>query len=156
MGLWSNRCGTDTGRVDHRKLNWRWNFYINRPLCMIAFLMVYTFVHDPSFMRERRTIGGRIDYAGILLLVLSIGLLQIVLDRGQRADWFEAQWVVLATGSSALCFILLIVRELSFSEPILDLRIFYNRTFVVSVILTIAMSFVLFGSILLNPSSSRS
>ena len=131
--------------------NWRWNFYINLPLGTIAFLMVYTFVHDPPFMRDRRTRGGKVDYAGILLLVLSVGLLQIVLDRGQRADWFESQWVVTATGMSALCFILLIARELRFSEPILDLRIFKERTFIVSVVLTIAMSFVLFGSILLNP-----
>ena len=131
--------------------NWRWNFYINLPIGSIAFLMVYTFVHDPPFMQERRTRGGKVDYAGIMLLVLSVGLLQIVLDRGQRADWFESPWVVCATGFSALCFILLIARELSFPEPILDLRIFKQRAFVVSVVLTIAMSFVLFGSILLNP-----
>jgi MFS transporter, DHA2 family, multidrug resistance protein len=131
--------------------NWRWNFYINLPIGTIAFLMVYTFVHDPPFMHERRTRGGKIDYAGIMLLVLSVGLLQIVLDRGQRADWFESAWVVTATGISALCFILLIARELTFAEPILDLRIFKEKAFVVSTILTIAMSFVLFGSILLNP-----
>ncbi len=131
--------------------NWRWNFYINLPLGTIAFIMVYTFVHDPPFMHERRTRGGKVDYAGILLLVLSIGLLQLVLDRGQRADWFESSWVVLATAFSALCFVLLIARELTFSEPILDLRIFKERTFVISVILMIAMSFTLFGSILLNP-----
>src|SRR5260221_4690058 len=131
--------------------NWRWNFYINLPLGSIAFLMVYTFVHDPPFMRERRTRGGKVDYAGILLLVLSVGLLQIVLDRGQRADWFESSWVVLATAFSALAFVLLIARELTFAEPILDLRIFKETAFIVSVILTIAMSFVLFGSILLNP-----
>jgi len=131
--------------------NWRWNFYINLPIGTIAFLMVSTFVHDPPFMHERRTRGGRVDYMGIMLLVLSIGLLQIVLDRGQRADWFEAQWVVLATITSALCFVLLVVRELTFPEPILDLRIFRERTFVVAVVLMVAMSFVLFGSILLNP-----
>jgi len=131
--------------------NWRWNFYINLPIGTLAFLMVSTFVHDPPFMHERRTRGGRVDYLGIMLLVLSIGLLQLVLDRGQRADWFESQWVVLATGTSALCFILLVARELTFTEPILDLRIFKERTFVVATTLMIAMSFVLFGSILLNP-----
>ncbi|HLI81429.1 MAG TPA: DHA2 family efflux MFS transporter permease subunit [Candidatus Binataceae bacterium] len=131
--------------------NWRWNFYINLPIGMLAFAMVYTFVHDPPFMRDRRARGGRVDYAGITLLVLSVGLLQIVLDRGQRADWFEAPWVVCATAASAIGFILLVARELTFPEPILDLRIFKERAFVVSLILTIAMSFVLFGSILLNP-----
>jgi len=131
--------------------NWRWNFYINVPIGLVAYLMVSAFVHDPHFIRERRARGGKVDYPGIILLVLSLASLQIVLDRGQRADWFAAPWVVYATGISALAFVLLIVRELSFGEPIVDLRIFKERTFVVAVTLTIAMSFVLFGSILLNP-----
>ena len=64
--------------------------------------------------------GGKVDYLGIILLVLSLASLQIVLDRGQRADWFAAPWVIYATGIAALSFILLIVRELSFGEPIVD------------------------------------
>lgn len=131
--------------------SWRWNFYINVPIGLLALLMVSAFVHDPQFLRERRARGGKVDYLGITLLVSALGLLQIVLDRGQRADWFAAPWVVYATTLSALSFVLLVIRELTFSEPIVDLRIFKERTFVVAVILVIAMSFVLFGSILLNP-----
>jgi MFS transporter, DHA2 family, multidrug resistance protein len=131
--------------------SWRWNFYINVPIGLLALLMVSTFVHDPQFIHERRARGGKVDYWGIILLVFALGLLQIVLDRGQRADWFAAPWVVYATGFSALSFVLLVVRELSFEAPIVDLRIFKERTFIVAVTLTIAMSFVLFGSILLNP-----
>lgn len=131
--------------------SWRWNFYINVPIGALAFLMVSAFVHDPSFMRERRAQGGRVDYAGIALLALSLGLLQIVLDRGQRADWFNAPWVVYATCFSVTAFLLLIVRELRFSEPILDLRIFKQGVFIVATTLTVAMSFVLFGVILMTP-----
>src|SRR5580698_3132397 len=85
--------------------NWRWNFYINLPLGAIAFLMVSLFVHDPPFMRQSRARGGHVDYLGILTLVLSLGLLQIVLDRGQRADWFNSPWVVYATALSGLAFV---------------------------------------------------
>jgi MFS transporter, DHA2 family, multidrug resistance protein len=131
--------------------SWRWNFYINVPIGGLAFLMVSTFVHDPPFMRERRAKGGKVDYPGIALLALSLGLLQIVLDRGQRADWFNASWVVLATSCSALAFLLLIVHELLFSEPILDLRIFKETVFIVATTLTVSMSFVLFGVILMTP-----
>jgi MFS transporter, DHA2 family, multidrug resistance protein len=131
--------------------SWRWNFYINVPIGLLALLMVSTFFHAPRFIHERRAGGGKVDYWGIILLVFALGLLQIVLDRGQRADWFAAPWVVYATGFSALSFVLLVVRELSFEAPIVDLRIFKERTFIVAVTLTIAMSFVLFGSILLNP-----
>ncbi|MGD0291254.1 MAG: DHA2 family efflux MFS transporter permease subunit [Candidatus Binataceae bacterium] len=131
--------------------NWRWNFYINLPLGAIAFLMVSVFVHDPPFMRERRARGGHVDYPGIVALVLSLGLLQIVLDRGQRADWFASPWVVYATAISALSFATLAYRELHFSEPIIDLRILKERSFTIAVIVIVGMSFVLFGSLLLNP-----
>jgi MFS transporter, DHA2 family, multidrug resistance protein len=131
--------------------NWRWNFYINLPLGAIAFLMVSVFVHDPPFMRERRARGGHVDYLGIVSLVVSLGLLQIVLDRGQRADWFSAPWVVCATAIAVLFFIILAYRELHFSDPIVDLRIFKERSFTTAVVVIIGMSFVLFGSLLLNP-----
>jgi len=100
-------AGPTLGGWDHDNWNWRWNFYINLPIGTIAFPDGLHFVHDPPFMHERRTRGGKVDYAGIMLLVLSVGLLQLVLDRGQRADWFESSWVVLATGVSALSFMLL-------------------------------------------------
>jgi MFS transporter, DHA2 family, multidrug resistance protein len=131
--------------------SWRWNFYINVPIGAMALLMVSAFVHDPPFMRERRARGGKVDYAGIMLLVLSLGLLQMVLDRGQRSDWFASPWVIYATVFSGLAFALLVVRELTFSEPILDLRILKLSVFDVSVLLSVAMSFVLFGSILMSP-----
>jgi DHA2 family multidrug resistance protein len=114
-------------------------------------LMVSAFVHDPPFMRERRAKGGRVDYGGITLLAMSLGLLQIVLDRGQRADWFHSPWVVYATALSAVSFVLLTMRELWFSEPILDLRILKERIFIVSTALTVSMSFILFGTILMTP-----
>jgi MFS transporter, DHA2 family, multidrug resistance protein len=113
--------------------------------------MVSIFVHDPPFMRERRARGGHVDYLGILALVLSLGLLQIVLDRGQRADWFAAPWVVCATAVSALSFLTLAYRELHVSDPIIDLRILKERTFTIAVVIIVGMSFVLFGSLLLNP-----
>src|SRR5579885_2867960 len=72
--------------------SWRWNFYINIPLGAVAAVMVYIFVHDPDFMREARKRARRIDYLGLVYLALGLGLLQIVLDRGQRADWFAATW----------------------------------------------------------------
>jgi MFS transporter, DHA2 family, multidrug resistance protein len=131
--------------------SWRWNFYINVPIGTIAFLMVSAFVHDPSFLRERRAKGGRVDYIGIALLAESLGLLQIILDRGQRADWFNAPWVVYATSLSAGGFLLLVLRELRFSEPILDLRILKKQVFIVATALTVSMSFVLFGVLLMTP-----
>ena len=131
--------------------SWRWNFYINIPIGMIAFAMVSTFVHDPSFMRERRKNKREVDYLGILLLVLSLGVLQIVLGRGQRADWFNSPWVTYASVLSALAFGALIFRELNFGEPILDLRILKLRIFDAALGVTVASSALLFGTLLLSP-----
>ena len=130
--------------------NWRWNFYINIPIGFIAFAMVSAFVHDPPFMRNRAQ-GGKVDYPGILLLVVSLGLLQIVLDRGQRADWFNAPWVIYATIISGAAFVTLILWEFRFTEPILDLRILKKRVFDAAMGVTITFSALLFGTLLLSP-----
>ena len=131
--------------------NWRWNFYINLPVGFVAFAMVSTFVHDPSYMRETRAQKGRVDYLEILLLILSLGALQIVLDRGQRADWFNSPWVVYATALSGLAFVGLALHELHFSAPILDLRILKLRIFDAALGITVTFSAVLFGTLLLSP-----
>lgn len=130
--------------------SWRWNFYINLPAGALTLLMVYSFVHDPAHLRERRG-RGRIDYFGILLLIGAIGLLQIVLDRGQRSDWFSATWVRYFVGFSALSALVLTIHELRCAEPILDLRVFKHFSFALGVVLTAAQSFVIFGINLLNP-----
>ncbi|HJU12389.1 MAG TPA: DHA2 family efflux MFS transporter permease subunit [Candidatus Binataceae bacterium] len=129
--------------------NWRWNFYINLPLGTLAFLMVSTFVHDPHYLQRHER--GRVDYLGVILLVLWLGLMQIVADRGQRSDWFAAPWVVWSSIICGLAMIVLIVRELRFKAPILDLRILKKPLFSIAVCLTIIHSFLLFGTGLLTP-----
>jgi DHA2 family multidrug resistance protein len=131
--------------------NWRWNFYINLPTGILAAIMVYTFVHDPEYMRETRKNARRIDYVGIACLVFGLGLLQIVLDRGQRADWFNATWVCLFTAGSVLALVVLVIHELHFPEPILDLSILKIAQFDISVMIIMVMVLVVYGANLLNP-----
>ena len=131
--------------------SWRWNFYINVPVGIMAIVMVSAFVHDPPYLRKSRIQGGRIDYPGIALLALGLALLQIVLDRGQRADWFASTWVIYATVGAVLCFVVLIRQELVHPQPILDLRIFTKPTFTLATTFVVMMSFTLFSANLLNP-----
>jgi MFS transporter, DHA2 family, multidrug resistance protein len=131
--------------------NWRWNFYINLPIGAAAFLMVWTFVHDPAYLRIRRAKGGKTDYTGIILLVVGLGLAQLVLDRGQRADWFSSPWVIYCTIFAAIRLVGLTINELRTPDPILDLSILGIPVFTMSVMLMVAMSFALFGTGLLNP-----
>jgi len=129
-------------------LNWRWNFYINLPLGLLAIVMVYIFVHDPPYLKRRK---GNVDYLGIAYLVLALGLLQIVLDRGQRSDWFSAPWVRYFTVMSVISMIMLIVHELRVPDPILDLRIFKIPAFAMSVSIVAVMVSVFYAVNLLNP-----
>ncbi len=86
-----------------------------------------------------------------MLIALSLGLLQVVLDRGQRADWFDSAWVTYATIGAVLSLVLLIWRELTFPEPIMDLRILKIPMFTIAILILVLMSFMLFGTNLLNP-----
>jgi DHA2 family multidrug resistance protein len=131
--------------------NWRWNFYINLPLGIFAAIMVTIFVHDPEHIRKSQARAREIDYLGIIYLALGLGLLQIVLDRGQRADWFSSTWVCAFTVIAVTALVLLVYRELHFDEPILDLRIMAIPLFDVSVTLILIMMLVVFGMNLLNP-----
>ncbi|MGH7934952.1 MAG: DHA2 family efflux MFS transporter permease subunit, partial [Candidatus Binataceae bacterium] len=131
--------------------SWRWNFYINLPVGAMASLMVYLFVHDPSYLRKQKATGGRIDWVAIILLTIGLGFLQIVLDRGQRADWFDAAWVRYFTLVSIGSFIVLTLYELRFPEPILQLRLFKIPEFTVSVLMVTVMMSALYGVNLMNP-----
>jgi MFS transporter, DHA2 family, multidrug resistance protein len=130
--------------------NWRWNFYINVPAGALAALMVYMFVHDPPYLAKQRG-SGRVDVLGIVYIVLALGLLFIILDRGQRSDWFASNWVRYFAIASGASMILLVFRELSFPDPVLDLRMLKVFGFTLAIILIAMQSLVLFSINLLNP-----
>ena len=131
--------------------DWRWNFYINLPIGLLAAMMVYWFVEDPAYLRKTRGKKVKTDYLGILCMVLGLGTLQIVLDRGQRSDWFATPWVWWFTAASVISLVVLVFHELRFSDPILDLTILKIPLFDLSVITIMAMVVVMYGANLLNP-----
>ncbi len=129
--------------------SWRWNFYINVPIGALAILMVYTFLEDPPYLRPKR--GGSIDYLGIAMLTVGLGLMQLVCDRGQRADWFSSPWVIYATAGSIAALVIFTWRELTFPDPVVDVRILFNPMFAAVVVLVVIFSFAVYGANLLNP-----
>src|SRR5579863_6392744 len=130
--------------------NWRWNFYINVPIGIGAAFMVSTFVHDPSYLKKLKGKGSA-DWLGIVCLVLSLGLGEIVMDRGDRADWFASAWVWYFSIIAGSAFILLIWHEWHTPEPIVQVRILKNRNFSVPTMLLILMTFTAYGMQILNP-----
>ena len=109
--------------------SWRWIFYINLPVGLLALFMVNLYVEDPPYLREK--FKGAIDYLGFGLLALWLGSLQLVLDKGQEADWFAAPWVCWTAAISTAALVAFIIRELTDHEPIVQLRILLNRNFAV-------------------------
>ncbi len=128
--------------------SWRWVFFINLPTSILGLILVNLFVFDPPYFR--RTTKG-IDFWGVGMLVVGIGALQIVLDKGQEADWFGSHYIVVLTIVSAIALVTFILWELRAHEPMVHLRLLKYRTFAAGVGLSLVLFFVLYGSILLLP-----
>jgi DHA2 family multidrug resistance protein len=129
--------------------SWRWIFYINLPIGILALFMVNLFVEDPPYLRQK--FKGAIDYLGFGLMTLWLGTLQLVLDKGQEADWFSATWVRWTAAVSTLALVAFIVRELSVHEPIVHLQIFAGRNFSVGTLVTCLYGFIMYASTALLP-----
>src|SRR5881398_2851647 len=83
--------------------SWRWIFYINIPIGILAVFMCNLFVQDPPYIREQRP--GRIDYLGFSLMALGLGAMELTLDLGQQRDWFESPLIVFTAAVSILSLI---------------------------------------------------
>jgi len=107
--------------------SWRWIFYINLPIGVLGFLMVSAFLFDSPFVKKPRGI----DAAGLVLMVCGFAFLQLVLDLGEKEDWFDSRLIV-ALAVLAVCTLAgFLARELTVTEPILDLTVFNDRNFAV-------------------------
>ena len=129
--------------------SWRWVFYINLPIGLLALALVNIVVEDPPYIRARG--AGRIDYIGFGLMVIGLGALQIMLDRGQEADWFAASWVRWFAAISVVTMLGFVVRELMAREPIVDLRILGERNFAVGFGLSTVLGVCLYGTTSMLP-----
>jgi DHA2 family multidrug resistance protein len=123
--------------------SWRWIFYINLPVGLLALAMVEMFIEDPPYLRQ--AFRGAIDFLGFGLMAIWLGTLQLLLDKGQEADWFEADWIRWIAAVSALALLGFILREFACREPIVQLRVLGNRNFGVGTLIAGLYGFVLYG-----------
>jgi len=128
--------------------SWRWVFYINIPVGIASIVMTKLYIVDPPYLRRE---SSRVDYWGMGLLVIGIGALQILLDKGQQEDWFASSFITGLAIVSACTLVALVVRELVVDHPIVDLRVFRERSYAVGVFLMTVVGFVLYGSMVLLP-----
>jgi DHA2 family multidrug resistance protein len=129
--------------------SWRWAFYINIPIGIIAVLMIMKFVDDPPYIKKAKP--GRIDGIGLGLLAIWIASLQYILDKGQEDDWWGStriRWfaVILVIGLVAF-----LIREFRAKHPIADLRVFVDRNFALGCLLIALFGGVIYGIVTILP-----
>lgn len=131
-------------------LNWRWIFYINLPIGMIATLMCAVFIVDPAYLKRAKS-AMTIDYWGLFLLTTGMGALQVVLDKGQQEDWFSSRFIVTFSIICVVSLIALVWVELTHEHPVINLRLFKNVSFAAGNLIMFVVGFCLYSSIMLIP-----
>jgi DHA2 family multidrug resistance protein len=131
--------------TDH--YSWPWIFYVNLPLGVIAAMLSLTYISESV---DRQQIN-RVDWWGILLLIVGIGALQIVLERGETEDWFDAGYIVILTIVSVFAMIFFVWRELSIDYPVVDFRIMKDRSFSFGLVFSFVLGFGLYASVFVFP-----
>lgn len=129
--------------------SWRWVFYINIPVGMLAVFMVWRLIQDPPHIRNAPRTG--IDYLGFGLMALWLSALQLVLDRGQQQDWFHSPGIVWMAAVCVISFAAFIIREWTAADPIVNLRVFKNRNFALGTAIVTVIGVVLYGTTALIP-----
>jgi MFS transporter, DHA2 family, multidrug resistance protein len=131
--------------------SWRWIFYINLPVGIGAMLLVLRLVEDPPWARRAAGGGVRIDYVGVGLLILGVGALQIMLDKGQEDDWFGSPFILTLAVIAGVGLFSLVVWEWFHDHPIVDVRLYRNVNFLGTSAMIFVLGIMLFASLVLMP-----
>jgi MFS transporter, DHA2 family, multidrug resistance protein len=129
--------------------SWRWAFYINIPIGVLAIFMLSRFVTDPPYIRDAKP--GRIDAFGLGLLAIWLACLQIILDKGQEVDWFGAIWIRWTAVVLLGALVGFLIRELRAKAPLVDLKVFLDRNFALGCLLIGLFGGVIYGVVTLLP-----
>src|SRR5580704_17280617 len=131
--------------------SWHWIFYINIPVGILAFFLTNRLVEDPPYQKSDRNNLYRIDYIGVSLLIISMGALQITLDKGEEKNWFGSHFIVGFALTFIIAFIALIAWEFHAERPLMDLRLFKFRNFAVCAFLMLLTGGLLNATTVLQP-----
>ena len=130
--------------------SWHWIFFINVPIGIASLALVHFFVEEPETLereRKQRLAGGlKIDWVGFVLIAMTLGCLEVVLDRGQIDDWFKSETIAIFSALAAISFLVFIPWELSQDDPIVELRLLFHRQFGMAFFVMLMIGMILFGS----------
>jgi len=128
--------------------SWHWIFFVNVPFGIVSIFMTILFIFDPPYMKKTKM---KIDYWGLILMTVGVGCLQLILDRGQREDWFSSELITWMTVACVVALVFFILVERTVKEPIVDLKVFKDATFVLGNVILFFVVMNLFGSIVMLP-----
>jgi DHA2 family multidrug resistance protein len=136
--------------------SWPWIFYINLPVGLLGIVMTWRNVREPEDVRaangERAEIQRRhMDWAGIAFMTVGVGALQFLLEQGPQDDWFDSGWVTASAFLAVFGIAAFVIRELTATAPVVNLRLFKDRTFAASTLVGMATMGMLMGSMFLLP-----
>lgn len=134
--------------------SWPYIFYINIPIGIAATLLTLQFVRSPRFSEKRS--ASDVDWIGIILLSVTVGSLQYILERGHEEDWFESREITFLTATAVVGFIMFIWRELTFRYPIVELRVLKNGNLRIGTVMSFILGFGLYGSTFIIPLYTQS
>lgn len=135
-------------------LSWRWIFFMNIPVGFLSLLLTHFFVPEQDTSYDPKA-KKKIDYLGFGLVALGLGCLQVVLDRGQIDDWFGSPLILTFTIISAVSLIVLVIHELTVADPVVDLPLLKNSSFLISNIVMFLLGIVLFSTTQLIPQMTQ-
>jgi len=128
--------------------SWPWIFYINLPLGALAAFGTWQMVPEPAHKIERQY---GVDWLGLALLIVGVGCLQIMLERGERQSWFDSREVVIEATLAAVALVWFVWHELRHRNPVVNLRILGNRQLMAGVVFAVALGFALYASVFVLP-----
>jgi DHA2 family multidrug resistance protein len=130
--------------------SWHWIFFINVPVGLLSLVLVHWFVDEPEVLereRQERLAGGlKVDWVGFLLIAVTLGCLEVVLDRGQIDDWFRSGTIIVFSAMAVISFLLFMPWEFMQEEPIVEVRLLFQRQFGMSFFVMLMIGAILFGS----------
>lgn len=128
-------------------MSWQWIFFINIPFGILATILTLTYVKEPL----EKMVAGKMDWLALALLIAAIGSLQIVLEKGQSEDWFETRYITILAVIAVIGATIFIWRELTVKDPVVNLRLFNNRSFATGTLFNFVLGFGLYGTTLVIP-----
>jgi len=135
------------------QFSWRWVFFLNVPVGIIGAILVWILVEDPPWIKNRKSTS--IDYIGLSLITLGLGCLEVMMDRGQDAGWFDSSFIRLMALLGFIGIAGAILWLLVASNPIVNLTVFKDRNFSTGCVLIAAMGAILYASAVILPQFSQ-